>query len=69
MVLAEPASDEVMQKVLHYLETTDKVKARSIAKMINVERHEADAAIRQLAKDDKIEYLYLDTTYVKLKGK
>jgi len=69
MVLAEPASDEVMQKVLHYLETTDKVKARSIAKMINVERHQADAAIRQLAKDDKIEYLYLDTTYVKLKGK
>ena len=69
MVLAEPVSDEVMQKVLHYLETTDKVKARAVAKMINVEKHLADAAIRQLAKDDKIEYLYLDTTYVKLKGK
>jgi len=67
MVLAE--NDEIEQKVLHYLGTVTKVKARVVAKAINVERHLANNAIRQLAKDDKIEFLYLDTTYVKLKGK
>ena len=62
-------SDEIEQKVLHYLGTVGQVKARGIGKTINVEKHLVNAAIRQLAKDDKIEYLYLDTTYIKLKGK
>ena len=69
MVLDEPASNEVMQKVLQYLGTVDKVKARAVFKAIDLDKSVVNNAIRQLAKDDKIEYLYLDTTYVKLKGK
>ena len=67
MVLAE--SDEVTQKVLLYLGTVSQVKARAVAKAINLDKHLVNNAISQLAKDDKIEYLYLDTTYIKLKGK
>jgi len=62
-------SDEVEQKVLHYLGTVNQVKARAVAKAINVEKQLVNKAISKLAQDDKIEYLYLDTTYVKLKGK
>lgn len=65
----EPVTDELKQKILHYLGTVSKVKSRAIAKLIGVERHVADKAVRQLAKEDKIEFLYLDTSYVKLKGK
>lgn len=67
--MTEPANDDIEQKVLRYLGTLDRVKARSVAKAINVERHLCNDAIRQLAKDDRIEFLYLDTSYIKLKGK
>ncbi|MFH1382019.1 MAG: hypothetical protein ABIH70_03910 [Chloroflexota bacterium] len=67
--MADPTSEEIEQKVLHYLGTVDKVKARGVAKTLNMEKHMVDNAIHTLAKADKIEYLYLDTVYIKLKGK
>ena len=67
MALAE--SDEVEQKVLHYLETVTQVKARAVFKSLNLDKNTVNDAIRKLAKEDKIEFLYLDTTYIKLKGK
>ena len=44
-------------------------KNRNVAKAINVEKKLVDKAISKLAKEDKIEYLYLGTSFVKLKGK
>ena len=67
--MVEPTGDELEQKVLHYLGTVNKVKARAVAKSLNLEKRLVNNAIRKLAKEDKIEFLYLDTTYVKLKGK
>jgi hypothetical protein len=67
--MVEPTGDELEQKVLHYLGTVDKIKARTVAKSLNLEKRQADSVLRKLAKEDKIEFLYLDTTYVKLKGK
>jgi len=66
MALAE---DEVEQKVLKYLETVTQVKARAVFKSLNLDKNTVNDAIRKLAKEDKIEFLYLDTTYIKLKGK
>ena len=67
--MAELTNEEVVQKVLHYLETAGRVKARAVSKAINIDKHLVDAVIRQLATDDKIEFFYLDTTYIRLKGK
>jgi Mn-dependent DtxR family transcriptional regulator len=67
--MAEPASEELKQKVLDYLDTVDKAKGRDVAKAIDVPKREVDQAINDLANDDKVEFLYLGTSYVTLKGK
>jgi len=67
--VAEPASDELKEKVLEYLGTVSKAKNRDVAKAIEVPKHDVDQAINELANEDKIEFLYLGTSYVCLKGK
>lgn len=67
--MANGASEELKQKVLEYLDTVDKAKNRDVAKAIGVPKHDVDKAINELANDDKIEFLYLGTSYVTLKGK
>ena len=67
--MSEQVSEELKQKVLDYLATVSKAKNREVANAIGVTKHEADNAINELAKEDKIEFLYLGTSYVTLKGK
>ena len=66
--MPEPASEEVKEKVLEYLGTVSKAKNREVAKKIGVEKKEVDQAINELANEDKVEFLYLGTSYVTLKG-
>lgn len=68
-MLGETISDELEQKILKYLETVTKVKARAVHTVIGEDKKLVNKAIGNLAKADKIEYLYLETSYVKLKGK
>ena len=65
----ELSSEELEQKILKYLSTVDMAKNRNVAKAIGVEKNLVDKAIGNLAKEDKVEYVYLGTSYVKLKGK
>jgi hypothetical protein len=67
--MSEPTIEEVEKKVLDYLATVEMVKNRNIGTAIGVEKSLVDKAVANLAKADKIEYLYLGTSYVKLKGK
>ena len=67
--MPEPASEEVKKKVLEYLGTVSKTKNRDMAKKLGVEKKEVDQAVNELANEDKIEFLYLGTSYVTLKGK
>jgi Mn-dependent DtxR family transcriptional regulator len=67
--MAEGASEELKEKVLEYLGTVSKAKNRDVAKAIDVPKREVDQAINELANADKIEFLYLGTSYVTLKGK
>jgi hypothetical protein len=67
--MAEITLEEVEKKVLEYLATVEMAKNRNVATCIGVEKALVDKAISNLAKADKIEYLYLGTSYVKLKGK
>lgn len=62
-------SEGLQEKVLAYLATVEKAKNREIATALNEPKHEVDKAVAELAKADKIEYLYIGTSYVRLKGK
>ncbi len=65
----ELSNEEIEQTILKYLSTVNMSKNRNVAKAIGVEKHLVDKAISKLAKEDKVEYLYLGTSFVKLKGK
>ena len=67
--MVELSDEELEQKILRYLSTVDMTKNRNVAKVIGVENRLVDKAISKLAKEDKVEYLYLGTSFVKLKGK
>ncbi|MDR1184823.1 MAG: hypothetical protein LBK67_08505 [Coriobacteriales bacterium] len=64
-----PANPEVKEKVLEYLNTVEKAKSKEIAKAIGEEKGAVDLAVKELALEDKVEYLYITTTFVALKGK
>jgi Mn-dependent DtxR family transcriptional regulator len=67
--MPEAASEELKEKVLEYLGTVSKAKSRDVAKAIGVPKREVDQAVNELANDDKVEFLYIGTSYVALKGK
>ncbi|MCL4464930.1 MAG: FaeA/PapI family transcriptional regulator [Chloroflexi bacterium] len=67
--MSESAGGDLKQRILDYLGTVSKAKNREVANALGVSKHEADNAINDLAKEDKIEFLYLGTSYVTLKGK
>ncbi|HBQ25790.1 MAG TPA: hypothetical protein DD791_05305 [Syntrophomonas sp.] len=64
-----PADPIIKEKILAYLETVEKAKSKDIAKVIKEAKADVDNAIKELAIEDKIEYLYITTTFVALKGK
>ena len=65
----ELSREEIKEKVIAYLKTVDKAKNKDVATKINVKKKEVDKAINELAKEDIIEFLYIGTSYVKLKDK
>jgi hypothetical protein len=64
-----PANPEIKEKVLAYLDTIEKAKSKDIAKAIGAVKADVDLAVKELAIEDKVEYLYITTTFVALKGK
>jgi Mn-dependent DtxR family transcriptional regulator len=66
--MTEGVTEELKEKILKYLATTSKAKNRDVARAIEVEKPLVDKAIGELAKEDKIEYLYLETSYIRLKA-
>lgn len=64
-----PADPQVKQKVLDYLDTVEKAKSKEIAAAIGEPKSAVDLAVKELAFEDKVEYLYITTTFVALKGK
>jgi Mn-dependent DtxR family transcriptional regulator len=67
--LSDQVTDELKQKITEYLSSVDKAKNRDVARAIEVDKALVDKAIAQLANEGKIEYIYLGTSYIKLKGK
>ena len=57
------------QRVVDYLETVTKAKNREVARALGEDKAVVDKIIAELAKEDKIEYIYLGASFIKLKGK
>lgn len=62
-------SEELRQRILEYLATVSKAKNRDVARAVREEKRLVDKAIAELSKEGKVEYIYLDTSYVKLKDR
>lgn len=61
--------EEMKAKILEYLATVSKVKSREMAVTLGMAKKEVDKAVAELAREGKIEYLYIGTTYITLAGK
>ena len=64
--MSEYTNEELMSKVLEVLSTKDKMKNKEIATILDVKKKEVDLAVNDLAKEGKVEFLYLGTSYVTL---
>ena len=64
--MAEYTQEELMAKVLEVLATKDKMKNKEIATILDVKKKEVDLAVNELAREGKVEFLYLGTSYVTL---
>ncbi|MGD0656519.1 MAG: hypothetical protein ABSD38_00455 [Syntrophorhabdales bacterium] len=61
--------EALKQRVVDYLETVTKAKNREVARALGEDKAVVDKIIAELAKEDKIEYIYLGASFIKLKGK
>ncbi len=60
---------ELKQKVIDYLATVPHAKNKDVARALGEEKQLVDKAIAELSKEDKVEYIYLGASFIKLKGK
>ncbi|KUO62647.1 MAG: peptide-binding protein [Gracilibacter sp. BRH_c7a] len=63
------ANPEIKEKVVAYLNTVQKAKGKEIAAAIGEKKSDVDLAVKELAMEDIVEYLYITTTYIAIKGK
>ena len=63
------ANPEIKEKVLAFLDTVQKAKSKEIAAAIGEKKSDVDLAVKELSMEDKVEYLYITTTFIALKGK
>ena len=61
--------EALKQRVVDSLETVTKAKNREVARALGEDKAVVDKIIAELAKEDKIEYIYLGASFIKLKGK
>lgn len=67
--MTELSHEEMRDKVISYLNGVEKAKNREVAEGIGVPKRTVDKVINELAKEDILEFLYIGTSYVKIKGK
>lgn len=63
------ANPEIKEKVVAYLHTVQKAKSKDIAAAIGEKKSDVDLAVKELALEDIVEYLYITTTFIAIKGK
>lgn len=63
------ANPAIKEKVVAYLNTVQKAKSKEIAAAIGEKKSDVDLAVKELAMEDIVEYLYITTTFIAIKGK
>jgi Mn-dependent DtxR family transcriptional regulator len=61
-------TEELKERVIEYLKTVPHAKNKEVARALGEEKRLVDKAISELSKEDKIEYIYLGSSFVKIKG-
>ena len=64
-----PANPEIKAKILEYLGKVQEAKSRDVALAIGEKKSDVDNAVKELTAEDLVEYLYITTTFICLKGK
>lgn len=59
-------SEDLRARIVAYLEKVDKVKSKDIAAALGEKKSDVDKVVKELAKEGKVEFLYIGTSYVKL---
>lgn len=59
-------SEDLRARVIEYLGKVDKTKTRDMADNMKEKKSEVDKIVKELAKEGKVEFLYIGTSYVKL---
>jgi len=63
------ATEDLKQRVLDYLGTVSRAKPKDVANALKEPKAAVDAAIKELAKEGKIEFIYAGSSFVKLPEK
>ncbi|UWG98410.1 hypothetical protein LPY66_06285 [Dehalobacter sp. DCM] len=64
-----PANPIIKEKVVAYLHTVQMAKSKDVAAAIGEKKADVDLAAKELAIEDVIEYLYITTSFLAIKGK
>ena len=62
-------TNDLRERVLAYLNSVSKAKTRDIADALGEKKKDVDNIVRDLGNEDIVEFLYLGTSYVRIKGK
>lgn len=64
-----PADPKIKEKVVAYLHTVQMAKSKEVAAAIGEKKSDVDLAAKELSMEDIIEYLYITTSFLAIKGK
>jgi hypothetical protein len=60
-------TEDLKERVINYLKTVPHAKNREVARALGEDKGLVDKAIADLSKEDRIEYIYLGASFVKVK--
>jgi len=63
----QEVTEELKGRVIDYLKTVPHAKNKEVARALNEGKGLVDKAISELSKEDRVEYVYLGTSFVKIK--
>lgn len=67
--MSEESLDDLKKKIIDFLAKEGQSKNKKVAEALGTDKRLVDKAIGELSKEDVIEYLYLNGSFIQLKNK
>jgi Mn-dependent DtxR family transcriptional regulator len=67
--MGEESLDDLKKRIIDFLSKEGKSKNRKVADALGADKRLVDKAIGDLSKEDVVEYLYLNGSFIQLKNK